>query len=41
VVRLTPDFEPGNYYLQVLITDKDTKQKTAPVVQWVDFDIVH
>jgi hypothetical protein len=40
VVRLTPDFEPGNYYLQVLITDKDTKQKTAPVVQWVDFDIV-
>ena len=41
VVKLTPELEPGNYYLQVVITDKDAPaKKVAPVVQWVDFDIV-
>ena len=39
-VRLSPDLELGNYYLQVVITDKAAKSKTAPVVQWIDFDIV-
>jgi hypothetical protein len=38
-MRLSPDLEAGNYYLQVLITDKSTK-KAAPVVQWIDFDIL-
>ena len=39
-VRLQPDLEVGNYYLQVVITDKSAKGKAAPVVQWIDFEIV-
>ena len=39
-VRLSPDLEPGFYYLQVVITDKDAKGKALPVVQWIDFEIV-
>lgn len=39
-IKLTPDLEPGDYYLQVTITDKDAdKKKAAPVVQWIDFQI--
>jgi VWFA-related protein len=40
VVRLSPELEPGSYYLQVVITDKGAKSKEASVVQWVDFEIV-
>ena len=40
VMRLTPDLEPGSYYLQVVITDKTAKDKEAPATQWVDFEIV-
>ncbi|MCA1578009.1 MAG: VWA domain-containing protein [Acidobacteria bacterium] len=40
VMRLQEDLEPGNYYLQVVITDKAAKDKQPPVTQWVDFDIV-
>ena len=40
VMRLTPDLEPGNYYLQVVITDKAAKDKRAAVTQWVDFEVV-
>jgi VWFA-related protein len=39
VIKLTPDLEPGNYYLQVGITDKDVQGKAVPVVQWIDFEI--
>lgn len=39
-LRLSPELELGNYYLQVVITDKGAKGKTMPVVQWIDFDIV-
>jgi hypothetical protein len=40
VIKLTPDLVPGNYYLQVVITDQDNKNKAAaPVVQWIDFEI--
>jgi len=39
VMRLTPDLEPGNYYLQVIILDK-TKDKQVPGTQWADFEIV-
>jgi VWFA-related protein len=39
-VRLSPELELGNYYIQVVITDKSAKGKAAPVVQWIDFDIV-
>src|SRR5690349_2212905 len=30
VMRLTPDLEPGNYYLQVVLTDKAAKDKQPP-----------
>lgn len=40
VMRLTPDLEPGNYYLQLLITDKTANNKQPPTTQWVDFEIV-
>ena len=39
-VRLSPDLEAGNYYLQVVIADKIPKSKVRPVVQWIDFDVV-
>ena len=40
-VQLGADLEPGSYYLQVVITDKNAKDKKAvPVVQWIDFEIV-
>lgn len=40
VMRLTPDLEPGNYYLQVVIIGKATKDKRSAVTQWVDFEVV-
>jgi len=40
VMRLTPDLEPGNYYLQLLLTDKGASTKQPPATQWVDFEIV-
>lgn len=40
VMRLTSELEPGDYYLQVMITDKAAKDKKSAVSQWVDFEIV-
>jgi hypothetical protein len=40
VMRLTSDLEPGDYYLQVVITDKAAKDKRTAVTQWVDFEVV-
>jgi VWFA-related protein len=39
VMQLTPDLEPGTYYLQVAIFDK-TKDKQVLLTQWADFEIV-
>jgi VWFA-related protein len=39
-VPLGRDLEPGFYYLQVVITDKDAKDKALPVIQWIDFEVV-
>jgi VWFA-related protein len=39
-VRLAPNLEPGDYYLQVVITDKAARDKQPPITQWVDFQIV-
>jgi VWFA-related protein len=39
LVPLTAELEPGYYYLQIVVSDKDAKSKTAPVVQWADFEI--
>ncbi|HJT67182.1 MAG TPA: VWA domain-containing protein [Pyrinomonadaceae bacterium] len=40
VLRLPADLEPGNYYLQVVVTDKAAGAKQPPATQWVDFEIV-
>jgi len=40
VLRLTSDLEPGDYYLQVVLTDKTAKEKKLLATQWVDFEIV-
>jgi hypothetical protein len=40
VIKLTPDLEPGNYYLQVAMSEKNTKDKQSAVVQWVEFEVV-
>ena len=40
VMRLTPELQPGDYYLQVMFTDKAAKNKKSVVSQWVDFEIV-
>jgi VWFA-related protein len=39
-LRLSADLEPGSYYLEILIVDKNAKQKTAPLMQWVEFEVV-
>jgi VWFA-related protein len=39
-VPLSRDLEPGFYYLQVVITDKEAKGKALPVKQWIDFEVV-
>jgi hypothetical protein len=39
-VKLPPDLEVGNYFLQIVIFERDDKKKTPRVVQWVDFEIV-
>ena len=40
VLRLPVDLEPGNYYLQVLVTDHTAGAKQPQATQWVDFEIV-
>jgi hypothetical protein len=39
-LRLNPALEPGDYYLQVVITDKVTRAKQSVITQWVDFQVV-
>jgi VWFA-related protein len=39
-VRLTPDLEPGNYFLELIATDLLVTGKQEPAVQWIDFEIV-
>lgn len=41
MVKLERNLEPGNYYLQVVITDKAARNQQQPVTQWVDFEIVN
>ncbi|HZN05150.1 MAG TPA: VWA domain-containing protein [Pyrinomonadaceae bacterium] len=38
--RLAPDLEPGNYFLQIAITDKASRDKQPSSTQWVGFEIV-
>lgn len=37
---LGPEFEPGQYVLQVVVTDQLTKEKQQVTAQWIDFEIV-
>ncbi|HXQ70644.1 MAG TPA: VWA domain-containing protein [Pyrinomonadaceae bacterium] len=39
-VRLSSNLDPGDYYLQVVITDKAASNKKPPITQWVDFEVV-
>jgi VWFA-related protein len=38
-VKLTPDLEVGNYFLQIVIFERDDKKKAPRAIQWVDFEI--
>jgi len=38
-LRLPPDLQPGNYYLQVAVMEVGGKKKLAPMVQWSDFEV--
>jgi VWFA-related protein len=40
VFHLSPDLEPGNYFLQVVITDKTSRDKQPSSTQWAGFEIV-
>jgi len=37
---LGSEFPPGEYVLQVIITDKLAKEKQQIASQWIDFEIV-
>jgi VWFA-related protein len=38
-LRLPADLEPGNYYLQVTVTEVGARKKVPAVVQWVEFEV--
>ena len=38
--KLPPELELGNYFLQIVISEKSAKKKAPQVVQWVDFEIL-
>jgi hypothetical protein len=38
--RLSSNLEPGDYYLQVVVTDKAAKDKQPPIAQWIEFEVV-
>jgi hypothetical protein len=38
-LRLGPDLTPGEYVLQVIVTDKLAKEKYRSATQWMDFEL--
>jgi len=34
------DLQPGDYALQLIVTDKLAKEESRVVGQWIDFEIV-
>lgn len=40
LLRLETGLEPGNYYLQLVATDLESKDKEDKGIQWIDFEIV-
>ena len=39
-LRLGPELTPGDYVLQVVVTDVLAKEKRRTATQWIDFEIV-
>jgi len=39
-IRLGSDLKPGEYVLQVIVTDLLAKEKHRTATQWIDFEIV-
>src|SRR5262249_14162251 len=39
-IKLGTDMAPGEYVLQVIITDRLAKEKYSSMSQWIDFEIV-
>jgi len=39
-LQLAPDYEPGQYVLQIVVTDQLAKEKQQVTAQWIDFEIV-
>ena len=39
-LQLGIDFPPGDYILQVIVTDKLAKEKQSIVSQWIDFEVI-
>ena len=38
---LPGSFKPGNYVLQILVTDESAKEKNRISTQWIDFEVVN
>jgi VWFA-related protein len=39
-IKLAPDLEPGDYILQVIVTDQLAKASQQIASQWIDFEVV-
>lgn len=39
-IKLAPDLEPGEYILQVIVTDQLAKESPQIASQWIDFEVV-
>jgi hypothetical protein len=39
-LQLGSEFPPGNYVLQVIVTDKLAKQNQTEASQWIDFEVI-
>jgi hypothetical protein len=40
MISLGSILSPGEYLVQVVVTDKNAGPKKRPVAQWVDFEVV-
>ena len=39
-LQLGKEIEPGEYVLQVIVTDRLAKEKYSSATQWIDFEVV-
>ncbi|MDE3164171.1 MAG: VWA domain-containing protein, partial [Acidobacteriota bacterium] len=40
ILRLGPQLETGEYLLQIVVRDGNSKKKSPPLTQWIDFEVV-